>query len=459
MLGRTQFAGAGAGSLPRRDGEFVVRTERPATLPVPAAQRAAGRKNMNLLVQLRWIAVASQAVTILVVRFALGIALPLLPMALVLAALVALNLASMAWLRRQDDVGNGALSAALLLDTAALTVQLYLSGGITNPFVFLYLLQVTIAAVLLDAWMTWAVVALASASFAGLIYAYRPIHIPPALGGHLHIAGVFLCFLLDAALLVVFVTRIAHNLREHEDRIAMLKQHAAEEDHIVRMGLLASGAAHELGTPLSLLSVILGDWKRMPRFMADAELSREIEEMRMAVGRCKTIISGILLSAGEARGEQPGVTTLNGFFDGLVAEWRAARGGAMALTYRNEFGADRAIVSDTALKQVIVNVLDNAYEASPEHVLFSAGLAGDAIVLSVADSGPGFPPEMLGRLGRPYQSSKGRPGGGLGLFLVVNVVRKLGGTVSARNAPQGGAIVTITLPLAAFAVDEPAHAC
>ena len=75
----------------------------------------------------------------------------------------------------------------------------------------------------------------------------------------------------------------------------------------------------------------------------------------------------------------------------------------------------------------------------------------------MSDAGPGFAPEMLAQLGKPYQSSKGRPGGGLGLFLVVNVARTLGGSVSARNRPEGGAAVTLRLPLAAITLEEVSH--
>jgi two-component system sensor histidine kinase RegB len=80
------------------------------------------------------------------------------------------------------------------------------------------------------------------------------------------------------------------------------------------------------------------------------------------------------------------------------------------------------------------------------------------LVLTITDSGPGFAPAMLAQFGKPYQSSKGRPGGGLGLFLVVNVARTLGGSVSAKNRPEGGAEVKLTLPLASIALEsEAAH--
>jgi two-component system sensor histidine kinase RegB len=199
--------------------------------------------------------------------------------------------------------------------------------------------------------------------------------------------------------------------------------------------------------------VILGDWQRMQPFAAEPELRQEIEEMQAQVARCKTIVSGILLSAGEARGESPVQTTVRAFLDELVAEWRATRS-PDALAYANAFGDDLPIISDSALKQTIYNVLDNALEASPGWVGIDAARDGDELVLTVSDAGPGFAPGMLAQLGKPYQSSKGRPGGGLGLFLVVNVARTLGGSVAAHNRPEGGAAVTLRLPLAAIRFEE-----
>ncbi len=414
---------------------------------------SAGVKNMLLLIQLRWIAVAGQIATIVFVAVFLHIHLPLLPMGIVVLGLVALNIASLLWLRNGWDVGDGGLLVALLLDVVGLTAQLYLSGGATNPFVFLYLLQVTLAAVLLNSRLTGAVVAVTCASFALLTLFYRPLEIP--LGRldlfKLHIAGMLVCFALDAALLFVFVTRITRNLRERDARLAALRQHAVEEDHIVRMGLLASGAAHELGTPLASLSVILGDWHRLPAIASNSEMLQEVEEMQAAVKRCKSILTGVLLSAGEARGEAPRVTTVTTFLDDLVSGWRAARVPA-TFDYSNDFGADLSIVSDSTLKQVIFNVLDNAYNSSPAWVGVTVARDGDTLVLRISDRGAGFAPQMLAKFGKPYQSSKGRPGGGLGLFLVVNVLRKLGGSVSAANRPDGGASVTLKLPLSALAL-------
>ena len=139
--------------------------------------RGAGMRNMQQLIQLRWIAIIGQVATICFVHFVLDIHLPLLTMLNVAGYLAAFNLASLVFWRPRQDVGDLALLAALLVDVGALTAQLHLSGGITNPFVFLYLLQVALGAVLLPTWGSWVVV-VASSWFppgASWLRASRPV--------------------------------------------------------------------------------------------------------------------------------------------------------------------------------------------------------------------------------------------------------------------------------------------
>lgn len=420
-----------------------------------APERLAHRRNLMHLVELRWIAVGGQLLTILAVQYLLGVPLPLREMLTLLAVLALFNVAS--WLRARLalPVVNAELLGAMLVDVAVLTGQLYYSGGVTNPFIFLFLLQVAVASILLRRPYVWVMVAAGVFAFGALTVAHRPLALSGLPTSDLpvhYVGGLLLCFVLNAALLVIYIGRISRNLRQRDEALAKLRQRAAEEEHIVRMGLLASGAAHELGTPLATLSVILGDWSRMAPFAGEPELREEIEEMQRQIARCKAIVSGILSSAGETRGDAPEETTLNAFLDGLVEEWKDTRGAG--LQFRRE-GLDLPIISDTALKQMIHNVLDNAIEAAPGQPLyFHARWDDDTLSLRVQDRGPGFPAETLERLGTPYQSSKGG-GRGLGLFLAVNVARTLGGRIEAHNVP-GGAEVTITLPLAALMPEEEA---
>ncbi|MYM22039.1 sensor histidine kinase [Duganella sp. FT135W] len=417
---------------------------------------AAGHKNMQQLIQLRWIAVVGQITTIATASILLGVQLPMPAMLNVLACLIAFNVASILRWQENQVVSNSELLLALTVDVASLTAQLYLSGGATNPFVFLYLLHVILGAVLLETWSTWTIVIVTGACIVGLALFSEPLPLPQdhALGiFSLYVQGMLICFILDAALLVIFITRITQNMRGSAAKLADLRQRAAEEEHIVRMGLLASGAAHELGTPLATLAVILGDWKHMPEFKGNPELLEEIGEMQTQLKRCKSIVSGILLSAGETRGESSAATTINTFLDEVVAEWRIGRP-VVAFEFENRITPDHPVVSDSTLKQMICNVLDNALEASPAWLRMEASIERKTLVLQVTDQGAGFDPSILAQFGKPYNSSKGRPGGGLGLFLVVNVARTLGGEVTATNLSQGGAMVRLTLPLSAIEIES-----
>lgn len=412
----------------------------------------AGRSNMLLLIQLRWIAIAGQLVTIVVTTALMGLKLPLAPLLVVPVLLAALNVVSIPFLNRRTSVSDFELTCALLIDVVALGWQLYHSGGLTNPFVSLFLLQVVIGAILLEPRSSWGIVNATLIAMATLALDPERLVLPPRYADDpmaLYLFGSLICFVLVAVLLVAVVTRVSRNLREADAALAMTRQRAAEEDHIVRMGLLASGAAHELGTPMSSMAVILGDLARHPAITGVEDLTADVTDMQAELQRCKLIVSGILMSAGEARGENPSVTTVRAFAEDIVFDWRGRTGGDIQLVDR--FGEDAAIVSDPALRQVIGNVIDNAREVSQTGVTILVTRSAHMLVLEVLDDGPGFSPEMMEAFGRPYSSTKEKSGGGLGLFLVVNVIRKLSGKVEVANRPEGGAMVRMTIPLSALA--------
>ncbi|MCJ8138396.1 ATP-binding protein [Falsirhodobacter halotolerans] len=401
-------------------------------------------RDLVLLVQLRWLAVAGQIAAILIATFVLGIDLPLLPMWLVLLVLVAMNLISRTPFRHW----RGAVVVEMVVDMLALTTQLALSGGATNPFTILYLLQVTLSAVLLPRGTTWALVGLVAVLFLAIIPFHVPLVLPEGVELFpLYILGFAFGLLLDAVLITAFVTRITANLKERTTRLAALDQRALEEDHIVRMGLFASGAAHELGTPLASISVILGDWRHAA---TDPEQREDIDAMQKAIDRCKAIVTGILMTSGEARGEAPRATTVHTFIEDLANDWSDQRD-FEGLSLRNDFGEDMQIVLDATLKQMMMNVLDNALEVSPTWVGLDAARRGNDLVLVVRDHGTGFAPDILADIGRAHRSTKGRQGRGLGLFLTVNAIRKLGGDVTVANVSDG-AEVTLCLPLQSLAL-------
>ncbi len=414
------------------------------------------KKQMRQLVQLRWLAVLGQLLTILVSHYLFEVELPVRQMVATLAGLAVFNGFYEVSLVTGRKIFAVELFFGLLVDMSLLTAQLFLSGGATNPFVFLYVVQVGLAAVVMSAGFAWLLLGLAGVCFLWLAEAAPLMSLPLDYQQGIHsfyVMGMFVCLLLTASLLVVYVNRMTTASREHDAHLAELTRRAEEEDHILRMGLLASGAAHELGTPLATIAVILGDWRHMEKLKADPELQEDIEEIQTQVQRCKTIVSGILLSAGETRGEESGETTVNEFFDELVEEWRGRRKPAQ-FEFHNQFGRDVEIASDIVLQQTVSNLLDNALEASPNWLRLEVSRYEDQLVIQVTDRGPGFSADIMARLGQPYQSTKQRAGSGLGLFLVFNVTRTLGGKVQVRNLPQRGAEMSLKLPLSALQLKE-----
>lgn len=413
-------------------------------------------QNMRLLVQLRWIAVAGQLITIIAVRFGLGVPLPLIPMLAVVTALVLANHFARLILYRRP-IGQPAIFMALLFDVAALALQLHLSGGASNPFISLFFLQLVLGAILLDPALVGVLVLVTATAYAAISLFGLPLQYPPGLqpfSTQLERVGAWISFALTGGLLAVFVSRVIRNLRARDAYLAELRQDAAEEDGIVRLGLLASGAAHELGTPLSSLSVVLNDWSRMPRVVADKELRDELAEMQADVGRCKEIVGDILHSVGAPNGEGVRPVAAAGFLSAVAEAWRPTHP-TVALTVDADGLEDAVLVADPALRQVVASLLDNAAEASPTEVSLQARADSRELWVSILDRGPGFSPEQLSSVGKPYRSTKGA-GRGLGLFLAAALARRLGGRLTASNRMDGGAEVRLNLPLLSNSAANPA---
>ena len=299
-----------------------------------------GHKNMKQLIQLRWVAILGQLATILIVQFALGVQLPLPPMLEILACLIAFNIACQLRWHDRKMASNRELFLSLSVDIITLSLQLYFSGGVSNPFFSLFLMQVVLSTILVSFGAALIILGFSIVCVVGLVLFSRPLDIPMNydLGfSSLYIQGTLICFTINALLLVFFIHRIHSNLRDRDEEISKMNYQAAEERHIIRMALLASGAAHELGTPLSTISVILGDWRRMPGMQNNQVLQDDISEMQNQLQRCKSIVTDVLLTAGEARGEASIRTTMKKFFDSLVDEWKLSRR-IVQFEYQNSFG-------------------------------------------------------------------------------------------------------------------------
>ena len=426
-------------------------------------ENAAGHKNMLQLIQLRWIAVVGQITTIAIVIAGFGIQLPLPHMLKVLACLVAFNIASHLRWHERRVASNGELFLALLVDVGILTAQLYLSGGINNPFAFLFLLQVILSAVLLETWSTWTIVAVTSVCLAGLSLFFEPLALPPDHGSglsSLYVEGLLICFVLNAALLVFFVTRIGRNLRAGDAQLADLRQRAAEEDHIVRMGLLASGAAHELGTPLATITLVA---KEMEKALgSDPKYGEDVKLLRSQSERCREILKRLtsLSSEGEAHLSRLPLTSL---VEEVTAPHRDF-GISIKLRPGERIGPEPVGRRNPGVIYGLGNLVENAVDFARKNVTVRWSWDEAAVTFSIIDDGPGFPPEIIDRIGEPYMSTRqGTEAGGglgLGLFIAKTLLERSGATLDFRNSSGlgEGAVVQISWPRSVFLNPETAPA-
>ena len=397
------------------------------------------RSNLALLVRLRWVAIAGQAMAIGVAHFALGIDLPLVQMLGVLALLVCVNLLA----RRRSIVPKPVtlrlLTAEILTDVLALTLLLYLSGGATNPFAGLFILQDIIAIVLLPPMAAGIVLAVSLLAGAALLV----LGLPMALARNLALIGTFLSFVISALLAAWFIMGIRGNLARRDQELAAAKAQIDEEAMVLRIGLMASTAAHDLGTPLTNLAVILDDWSDLGLPPAE-EMKRQADLMQESVAACRETISRMLQAAGAARLDAAGAVDAAVFARSVADGWRIGHSG-VTITVEDQRKRPCRIIADVLLRRALLNLLDNAAEAESTEVHVTVVSAGLRVEIAVCDNGPGFPAGLLATGPGAFQSGHTGASRGLGLFLVQSVLRRLNGELRLSNT-VGGAKAAIVLP-------------
>jgi two-component system, sensor histidine kinase RegB len=415
----------------------------------PASMQSSAVINLRRLLGLRAITLAGLGLTLWLVVARLGLPLPLAPLAGVLSGMLLLTLATLWRLRRAWPVQDRELFGQLLLDVASLTALFYFSGGSTNPFVVLYLLPLAIAAAALPAPYVWGMAAVTTLSYTALLVWHVPL--PHSAQAHdadfgLHVLGMWLGFVLSAALIAGFAVRMTATVRERDRMLAALRENALRHERVLALGTLATGAAHELGTPLSTMAVLVKDIE--PERGVSAE---KLAILRAQIARCKEILASLSAAAGQVRAESGQRLALDAWLRELVDRWSSLRPGISVRQHFDGTQPPPRIVAEQTLAQAITNILNNAADASPHSVEVDARWSADELVLEIADRGAGLAPELQANVGEPFLTTKS-DGLGLGLFLAYTTLSRFGGAVRLTNRAGGGVCCRLTLPLAALTV-------
>lgn len=385
----------------------------------------------------------------------LGLDLPWPALFGVVSTWIALNGA--AWLRhrRASPVGRWEVAAHLAADLAVFSALLYFTGGVTNPFVSLYLPLLGLAAALLPLGQVFLLALVSVGAYSFLMRNYWPLVLSnPSDGIHFHLVGMWMNFIVGVVILVAFVARLSASVRQRDHLLRQAQGQLARESKLAALGNQAASIAHQLGTPAATLALVVGDWLR------DPGLKSHVAEVQVL----QTQIDLIQKTLAQLRAQveaNPGDSTANGWvecipkhwLEGFVSQWRNRHPDcALVCTGHSGYTSPLALPVDV-LELVLNTFLDNAVfsqlnaRASNPRLSVFFDLTHNTLSMGVQDQGGGIAPEIMSKLGRePVATSEA--GRGMGLFLACGMLERLQGHLSIENKAQG-ALVQLFLPLRA----------
>jgi two-component system sensor histidine kinase RegB len=401
----------------------------------------------------------------------------------VTVTLALFNLYTQWRLQQERPAGDDELLAQLLVDVAALGLLLYFAGGSANPFVSLFLVPITIAATALPARHAWFMAGATTLAYTFLMFWNLPLPPPqgemaeldtllarasgvaPEHAGHasgfaLHVLGMWLNFVVSAVVVALFLTRMAAALKVREKELATAREAALRNEQILALGTLAAGAAHKLGTPLATMAVVLREAELTHG--GNPELQEDLALLRTQVNECKKILSQTLASAGQARDDASAQLPLDAYLERLLEEWQLIRPRVTIQATLDGTRPAPSVATDRTLEQALLNLLDNAADASPEGLEFLAQWDQSQLTINILDRGPGIDRDVAARIGEAFFSTKqssaesprgtnGTSGGlGIGFFLSNATLERFGGRVELTPREAGGTCTRVTLPLSAL---------
>jgi two-component system sensor histidine kinase RegB len=406
---------------------------------------------VDTLVRLRWIAVFGQTTAVLVVHDGLDFEFLFWACIAVIALYASLNVALRIRFRGNERLEPHLAAWLLAVDIAELAVLLYFTGGLQNPFALLFLGPVLISATALPPRMTLMLGGLAIVCATVLMFVHYPL---PWLGEEnfelpwIYMVGVWLANLLAIGYISVYAWKIMEESRKLTAALAATDMVLTREQHLSQLDGLAAAAAHELGTPLSTILLTARELEREldPR----SPHADDIRLLREQAQRCREILGK--LTQMPAPGEPFERMQLSALIEEVVAPHRH-EGIAIDVVLPSDGAPEPVGARNPAILYGLGNLVENAVDFARERVEVAVSWSADAVWVMISDDGPGFPPEIMDRLGEPYVTSRrgrreagDKPGLGLGFFIAKTLLERSGATLTLHNRtfPQRGAIVRLT---------------
>jgi len=406
--------------------------------------------SLKTLSALRWFAVIGQAVTVLIVHYWLEFEVPLVPCLTVIALSAWINVALRMHFRSAQRLPATTVAWLLAYDIAQLTVLMVLTGGLENPFAFFILAPVSIAAISLPLRYTLSLGIFALATSTLIAYVYwplpwasdQPMAFPP-----LYIFATWVANLVAIIYIGAYAYQVAEESRLMADALTATELVLAREQHLSQLDGLAAAAAHELGTPLSTISVVAQELQRA--LGPDSPHADDVRLLREQAERCRQIMAK--LSNLPADGTPFVRAKLSVLIEEVAGPHRPF-GIAIDVVLPPERGDEPLVERSPAILYGLGNLVENAVDFASSRVEIAVRWSEADVAVTISDDGPGFPPEILRRIGEPYVTSRRRTGTeseesglGLGFFIAKTLLERSGAIVAFlnRQPPEKGAVVRV----------------
>jgi two-component system sensor histidine kinase RegB len=412
----------------------------------PVLLLSASRQNLWRLSLIRVLVLAAQASSVGVAYLLDLLPLPWLPLCLTLICSAVLCALTALRLRGPWPVTELEYAAQLACDLLIHSVLLYYSGGSTNPFVSYYLVPLTIAAATLPWLYSMVLSGLALTGYTALLIWYHPLHLHgvqhEAMLISLHLFGMWLNFALSAAFITFFVVKMAGAVRRQVQLQAERREESMRDQQLLAVATQAAGAAHELGTPLATMSVLI---KELRREHPDPLLQEDLAVLQEQVKLCKETLQQLVRAAEADRRLTVEEQSVAAWLETTLNRWHLMRPEA---TYRYQIlgiGSIPRLAPPPDLTQALLNLLNNAADACADKLDIRVDWNVLEMCISIRDHGAGVPLAIAEQLGKPFITTKGK-GFGLGLFLSQASVTRAGGSVKLYNHEEGGTLTELRLP-------------
>ncbi len=417
----------------------------------PVATMGALRR--ETLVALRWGAVVGQALALIIVSQVLGFAYPLLACGVVILASVVVNLVvTFAWpLDRR--VSDFEAFMQLGFDLWQLAALLWLTGGITNPFSILFLAPVVTASVTLSRWVVFALGTMALGLSFTLVFFHQPLPWSPAGSFDLPLVfrvGIWMAIFVGSIFTSLYAWRTTKESRKMSVALATTEAMLAQEQKLSALGGLAAAAAHELGTPLATIQVVAKEMSR--EVEPGTALGEDAALILSQAQRCREILEQLAVR-GDEGDMMHDVLSPEDLLE-EAAEPYIGRDVDIVIRTKGD-GPEPSLRRQPELLYALKNYIDNAVDFAKGRVALCAKWDEASLTITIDDDGSGFDAALLGRLGQPYASTRGKgrtapesekTGLGLGVFISATLIERTGGIVSYGVSPLGGARITAMWP-------------